>query len=63
MIEQVSLKLSLTTTNRETLKNPLEQLARILQRELVDRLKLGADYGNVQDDSGNVIGAWNIILD
>ncbi len=63
MIEQVSLKLSLTTRNKETLKNPLEQLAHILQRELVDRLKLGADYGNVQDDSGNVIGAWNIILD
>jgi hypothetical protein len=63
MIEQVYLKLSLTTKNKETLKNPLEQLAHILQRELVDRLKLGADYGNVQDDSGNVIGAWNIILD
>ena len=63
MIEQVSLKLSLTTRNKETIKNPLEQLAHILQRELVDRLKLGADYGNVQDDSGNVIGAWNIILD
>ena len=63
MIEQVSLKLSLTTTNRETLKNPLERLAHILQRELVDRLNLGADYGNIQDDSGNVIGAWNIILD
>jgi len=63
MIEQVSLKLSLTTTNRETLKNPLEQLAHILQRELVDRLNLGADYGNIQDDSGNAIGAWNIILD
>ena len=63
MIEQVSLKLSLTTRNKETLKNPLEQLAHILQLELVDRLKLGADYGNVQDDSGNVIGAWNIILD
>jgi hypothetical protein len=63
MIEQVYLKLYLTTKNKETLKNPLEQLAHILQRELVDRLKLGADYGNVQDDSGNVIGAWNIILD
>ena len=63
MIEQVYLKLSLTTKNKETLKNPLEQLAHILQRELVDRLKLGADYGNVQDDSGNVIGAWGIILD
>ena len=63
MIEQVYLKLSLTTKNKETLKNPLEQLAHILQRELVDRLKLGADYGNVQDDSGNVIGAWNNILD
>ena len=57
MIEQVYLKLSLTTKNKETLKNPLEQLAHILQRELVDRLKLGADDGNVQDDSGNVIGA------
>ena len=63
MIEQVSLKLSLTTRNKETLKNPLEQLAHILQRELVDRLNLGADYGNIQDDSGNAIGAWNIILD
>ena len=63
MIEQVYLKLSLTTKNKETLKNPLEQLAHILQRELVDRLNLGADYGNIQDDSGNAIGAWNIILD
>ncbi|MEZ7812946.1 MAG: hypothetical protein ACI9O0_000439 [Paracoccaceae bacterium] len=63
MIEQVSLKLSLTTTNKETLKNPLGQLAHILQRELVDRLKLGADYGNIQDDEGNPIGTWNLNLD
>jgi|TARA_B110000503_G_scaffold133382_1_gene210781 hypothetical protein len=63
MIEQVSLKLSLTTRNKETLKNPLEQLAHILQRELVDRLKLGADYGNIQDESENTIGSWNIYLD
>jgi hypothetical protein len=63
MIEQVSLKLSLTTTNKETLKNPLGQLAHILQRELVDRLKLGADYGNIQDDEGNPLGTWNLNLD
>ena len=63
MIEQVYLKLSLTTKNKETLKNPLEKLAHILQRELVDRLKLGADYGNIQDDEGNPIGTWNLNLD
>ena len=63
MINQVSLKLSLSTDSGDVLKNPLDQLAHILQRELIDRLRLGADYGNVQDDSGNVIGAWNIILD
>ena len=31
--------------------------------ELVDRLKLGADYGNIQDNDGNKIGSWNIFLD
>lgn len=63
MINQVYLKLLLSTDSGGVLKNPLDQLAHILQRELIDRLRLGADYGNIQDDSGNVIGAWNIILD
>jgi hypothetical protein len=63
MIEQVSLQLSLITKNVTVLENPLEKLAHILQRELVDRLKLGADYGNIQDDEGNPIGTWNLNLD
>ena len=63
MIEHVKLKLELSTQNSEVVKNPISELAEILQRELVDRLKLGADYGNIQDNQGNKIGTWNIFLD
>ena len=63
MIEQVKLKLELSTENSEVVENPIGQLAEILQRELVDRLKLGADYGNIQDNQGNKIGSWNILID
>ena len=63
MIERVKLKLELSTENSEVVENPIGQLAEILQRELVDRLKLGADYGNIQDNQGNKIGSWNILLD
>ena len=63
MIEEVKLKLELSTENPEVIENPIGQLAEILQRELVDRLKLGADYGNIQDNQGNKIGTWNIFLD
>jgi hypothetical protein len=62
MINQVSLKLLLSTDSGDVLKNPLDQLAHILQRELIDRLRLGADYGNIQDDEGRSIGSWNIEL-
>ena len=63
MIEHVKLKMELSTENSEVVENPIGQLAEILQRELVDRLKLGADYGNIQDNQGNKIGSWNILLD
>jgi len=63
MINQVSLKLILNTDSGDVLKNPLGQLAHILQRELIDRLRLGADYGNIQDDEGRSLGSWNIELD
>jgi len=29
--------------------DPIGKLAEILQRELVDRLNLGVDYGNIQE--------------
>ena len=63
MTEKVKVKLELETTNPEVLRNPLAALSEIFQRELVDRLKLGADYGNIQDYDGNKIGSWNIFLD
>ena len=63
MIEKVKVKLELETTNSEVLSNPLAALSEIFQRELVDRLKLGADYGNIQDNQGNKIGSWNVFLD
>ena len=63
MIEQVKLKLELSTENPEVTNDPLGILAEILQRELVDRLKLGADYGNIQDNQGKTIGSWNLYLD
>ena len=63
MNEKVKVKLELETTNSEVLSNPLSALSEIFQRELVDRLKLGADYGNIQDNQGNKIGSWNIFLD
>ena len=63
MIEHVKLKLELSTENPEVVDDPISKLAEILQRELVDRLKLGADYGNIQDNQGNKIGTWNIFLD
>ena len=63
MIENVKFKLELETTNPEVLTNPLAALSEIFQRELVDRLKLGADYGNIQDNQGTKIGSWNIFLD
>ena len=50
MIEKVKVKLELETTDPELLSNPLAALSEIFQRELVDRLKLGADYGNIQDN-------------
>ena len=63
MIELVKLKLELSTENPEVTNDPLSKLAEILQRELVDRLKLGADYGNMQDNQGKTIGYWNLYLD
>ena len=63
MIDLVKLKLELSTENPEVTNDPLGKLAEILQRELVDRLKLGADYGNIQDNQGKKIGSWNIYLD
>ena len=63
MIELVKLKLELSTENPEVTNDPLGKLAEILQRELVDRIKLGADYGNIQDDQGKTIGSWNLYLD
>lgn len=63
MSEQVKLQLKLSTDNPEVVNDPIGKLAEILQRELVDRLKLGADYGNIQDNQGNKIGSWNIFLD
>ena len=63
MTEKVKVKLELETTNPEVLTNPLAALSEIFQRELVDRLKLGADYGNIQDNQGNKIGSWNVFLD
>ena len=63
MIEHVKLKVELSTENPVVVDDPIGQLAEILQRELVDRLKLGADYGNIQDNQGNKIGSWNIFLD
>ena len=63
MIEKVKVKLELETTNPEVVSNPLAALSEIFQRELVDRLKLGADYGNIKDNQGNKIGIWNIFLD
>jgi len=63
MIEHVKLKLELSTENANVVNDPIGKLAEILQRELVDRLKLGADYGNIQDNLGNKIGTWNIFLD
>lgn len=63
MIEHVKLKLELFTQNSEVVKNPISELPEILQRELVDSLKLGADYRNIQDNQVNKIGSWNIFLD
>ena len=63
MIEKVKVKLELATNNTQVLSNPLTALSEIFQRELVDRLKLGADYGNIQDKQGNKISSWNIFLD
>ena len=63
MIEKVKVKLELETTNPEVVSNPRAAPSEIFQRELVDRLKLGADYGNMQDKQGNKIGSWNILLD
>lgn len=63
MIDLVKLKLELSTESPEVTNDPLGELAEILQRELVDRLKLGADYGNIQDNQGKTIGSWNIYLD
>ena len=63
MTEKVKVKLELETTNPEVLSNPLAAISEIFERELVDRLKLGADYGNIQDNQGNKIGSWNILLD
>ena len=63
MTEKVKVKLELETTNPEVLTNPLAALSEIFQRELVDRLKLGADYGNIQDNNGAKIGSWNIFFD
>ena len=62
MIEKVKVKLELETTIPKVLSNPLAALSEIFQRELLDRLKLGADYRNIQDNQVNKIGNWNVFL-
>jgi len=63
MIEHVKLELTVSSGNQAVVDDPLTSLADLLQEQLVDRLRLGADYGNLRDYNGNTIGSWSINLD
>lgn len=63
-IEHITLNLNLSSGNAAIVEgNVLENLAATLERELVARLRLGADYGNIRDDNGNTVGSWNVWID
>ena len=63
MIDRVAFRMEVAGGNAAMVDNPLEALAHMFQEQLVDRLRLGADYGNLRDANGNVVGAWNVYLD
>jgi hypothetical protein len=62
-IDHVTLTLNLSTGNSAVVEDPLAALADLLAEQLVERLRLGADYGNLRDANGNTIGGWTISLD
>lgn len=62
-MERFELVLSLDMSGRDLGDAPLNEVADLLARELVERLRLGADYGTVRDDNNVPVGSWNINLD
>lgn len=62
-MERFELVLSLDMSGRDLGDAPLNEVADLLARELVERLRLGADYGTMRDDNGVPVGSWNINLD
>jgi hypothetical protein len=62
-MERFELVLSVDLSGRDLGPAPLHAVADLMARELVERLRLGADYGTVRDDSGAPVGSWNINLD
>jgi hypothetical protein len=62
-MERFELVLSLDLSGRDLGAAPLNEVADLLARELVERLRLGADYGTMRDDNGAPVGSWNINLD
>ena len=63
MVGRVAVRLELASENAAVCDRPIEALANLFERELVERLRAGADYGSIRGEDGEVIGAWNIFLD
>ncbi len=63
MIDRVAVRLELASGSAAICDRPLEALANLFERELVERLRAGADYGSIRGEDGEIVGAWNIFLD
>lgn len=62
-IERVTMTLTIDTGSSAVIGSPITALAEIIEREVVARLRSGADYGNIRAASGEPVGSWNIWLD
>ena len=63
MIDQVQMRLEIDSGNDAVVSNPMGALADMIQSQVVDRMRAGADYGSLRDANGNTVGSWNIFID
>ena len=63
MIDRVAVRLEMAAEAPAVCDRPLAALADLFQEQLVDRLRAGADYGNIRGENDEVLGHWNIYLD
>lgn len=63
MIDRVAVRLEMAAESAAVCDRPLAALADLFEEQLVERLRAGADYGNIRGEDGKVLGHWNIYLD